>query len=142
VLLLIVDDFSDGREMLSEYLQFSGFHVVEAVDGAEAIDVASKVQPRIILMDLTMPGLDGWEATRRLKADPRTKDIIILAVTANVLKGEEERARAAGCDGFIAKPFDLHALAETLRRVARAGASALPGPPGPKTDAPRYGESL
>jgi two-component system cell cycle response regulator DivK len=128
IVLLIVDDFRDGREMLCEYLRFSGFHVTEAVDGSQALEVALKKRPRIVLMDLTMPGMDGWEATRRLKADPRTKDIIVIALTANVLHGEEERARAAGCDGFIPKPFELSAVAATLRRVARDGRVALQNP--------------
>jgi two-component system cell cycle response regulator DivK len=123
--VLLVDDFRDGREMLSEYLRFSGFHVAEAVDGAQALDIALKTKPRVVLMDLTMPGMDGWEATRRLKADPRTRDIIVIALTANVMHGEEERARAAGCDGFIPKPFELTAVADTLRKVVRGGRVAL-----------------
>jgi two-component system cell cycle response regulator DivK len=138
----VVDDFVDGREMLSEYLRFRGFRVTEAVDGAEAIEIARRVKPRIILMDLTMPGVDGWEATRQLKADPRTKDIIVLALTANVLHGEEERARAAGCDGFVPKPFDLYSLAETLRQVAHGGASAVPSAIEQKTNRSRRGEQV
>ena len=124
-LLLVVDDFQDGREMLSEYLRFHGFDVTEAVDGAAAVEIAQAIQPRVVLMDLTMPGTDGWEATRRLKADSRTRDIIVIAVTANALQGDEERARAAGCDGYIAKPFDLYTLAERLREVLKRGPSAL-----------------
>ena len=129
IVLLVVDDFRDGREMLCEYLRFSGFHVTEAVDGSQALEIALKKQPRIVLMDLTMPGMDGWEATRRLKADPRTKDIIVIALTANVLQGEEAKARAAGCDGFIAKPFELSAIADTLRKVARDGRVVRPSRP-------------
>jgi two-component system cell cycle response regulator DivK len=125
IVLLVVDDFRDGREMLCEYLRFSGFHVTEAVDGSQALKIALKKPPRIVLMDLTMPGMDGWEATRRFKADPRTKDIIVIALTANVLHGEEERARAAGCDGFIPKPFELTAVVDTLRRVVQDGRVAL-----------------
>src|ERR1044072_1277794 len=86
-LLLVVDDVTDGREMLSEYLRFHGFDVVEAVNGADAGDAAHKNPRPIGLMDLTMPGVDGWEATRRLKADARTRDVIVIAVTANALRG-------------------------------------------------------
>jgi len=132
-LLLVVDDFADGREMLSEYLRFHGFDVTEAADGADAVDAARRMHPRIILMDLTMPGVDGWEATRRLKADPATKDITVIAVTANALSGDEEKARAAGCDGYIAKPFDLYTLAKQLREIVAHGpgaASKAQEPPG------------
>ena len=105
--IVIVDDSSDGREMLAEYLAFRGFQVAEARHGAEAIEVTRRLRPDIILMDLTMPAMDGWEATRQLKADPLTKDVIIIAVSAHAFASEETSARAAGCDGFIAKPFDL-----------------------------------
>jgi CheY-like chemotaxis protein len=136
-LLLVVDDVTDGREMLSEYLRFHGFDVVEAVNGADAVDAAQKNPPRIVLMDLTMPGVDGWEATRRLKADARTRDVIVIAVTANALDGDEAKARAAGCDGYIAKPFDLYTLAQRLREVVAHGASALAKPSGVATEASR-----
>src|SRR5438045_6834404 len=96
--ILVVDDAEDGREMLVEYLAFRGFHVVEAQNGTEAIEVARRVRPHVILMDLSMPVVDGWEATRQLKADPLTKDIIIIAVTAHAFPREQEAARAAGCD--------------------------------------------
>lgn len=112
--VLVVDDSSDGREMLVEYLAFRQFPVAEAQSGAEAIDVARRIQPDIILMDLSMPGVDGWEATRRLRADPATGSTIIVAVTAHAYPREQDAARAAGCDVVIAKPFDLSALADAL----------------------------
>jgi two-component system, cell cycle response regulator DivK len=123
--VLVVDDSSDGREMLSEYLAFRGFHVVEARHGAEAIEITRRVHPHIILMDLTMPAMDGWEATRQLKADPATKEIIIIAVSAHAFASERASAREAGCDGFIAKPFDLPLLADVLERVILNGRAGL-----------------
>jgi two-component system cell cycle response regulator DivK len=124
--ILVVDDVPDGREMLAEYLSFRGFEVVTASDGAEAIDVATARIPAVILMDLTMPGIDGWEATRRLKSDPRTKDCIIIAVTANALIWDEGKATRAGADAFVAKPYDLTMLADALAKVLSQGRSALP----------------
>jgi CheY-like chemotaxis protein len=124
-LVLVVDDSCDGREMLVEYLAFRRFPVAEARSGAEALDVARRVQPNIILMDLSMPGMDGWEATRRLRADPATKGMIIVAVTAHAFPREQEAARAAGCDVVIAKPFDLTALTDALASVASDGLAAF-----------------
>ncbi len=123
--VLVVDDSADGREMLVEYLAFRGFEVAEARNGAEALDVARRVQPNIILMDLSMPGVDGWEATRRLKADPLTESAVIVAVTAHAFPRERETARAAGCDVVIVKPFDLTNLADTLEAVTAHGLAAF-----------------
>ncbi len=103
--------------MLVQYLAFCGFVVHTAADGFEAIEVAIRVHPRIILMDLMMPRMDGWEATRRLKADPRTKDIAILAYSALSRSNDQHTAHEAGCDEFIQKPCDLDSLEEILRRV-------------------------
>jgi two-component system cell cycle response regulator DivK len=129
--VLVVDDSSDGRDMLVVYLAFRGFQVAEARNGAEALDVARRVQPDIILMDLSMPEVDGWEATRRLKADPVTQRAVIVAVTAHVFPREQNAARAAGCDVVIAKPFDLTVLADALEGVALHGLGAF----GAKADA-------
>jgi two-component system cell cycle response regulator DivK len=103
-LILVVEDFDDAREMYRDYLEFAGFRVETARDGREAIEKARALQPDLILMDLSLPGIDGWEATRLLKAAPETRQIIIIALSAHALATEGERARAAGCDGFIAKP--------------------------------------
>jgi len=103
-LILVVEDFDDAREMYRDYLEFAGFRVETARDGREAIEKAGALQPDLILMDLSLPGIDGWEATRLLKASPETRQIIIIALSAHALATEGERARAAGCDGFIAKP--------------------------------------
>lgn len=103
-LILIVEDFDDAREMYRDYLEFSGFRVATARDGREAIEKARTLQPDLILMDLSLPGIDGWEATRLLKAAPDTAHLLIVALSAHALATEGDRARAAGCDGFIAKP--------------------------------------
>jgi CheY-like chemotaxis protein len=103
-LILIVEDFDDAREMYRDYLEFSGFRVETARDGREAIEKARTLQPDLVLMDLSLPGIDGWEATRLLKAAPETSHILIVALSAHALATEGERARASGCDGFIAKP--------------------------------------
>ncbi len=103
-LILIVEDFDDAREMYRDFLEFSGFRVATARDGREAIEKARTLQPDLILMDLSLPGIDGWEATRLLKAAPDTAHLLIVALSAHALATEGDRARAAGCDGFIAKP--------------------------------------
>lgn len=103
-LILVVEDFDDAREMYRDYLEFSGFRAETARDGREAIDKARTLQPDLILMDLSLPGIDGWEATRLLKTAPDTRHLLIVALSAHALATEGDRARAAGCDGFIAKP--------------------------------------
>jgi two-component system cell cycle response regulator DivK len=102
--VLLVEDFDDAREMYRDYLEFSGFRVETARDGREAIEKARALRPHLILMDLSLPGIDGWEATRILKNDPATAELVIVALSAHALAPEGDRARAAGCDGFIAKP--------------------------------------
>ncbi len=103
-LILLVEDFADAREMYAEYFRFVGHRVETAENGVEAISKALQLLPDVILMDLSLPVLDGWEATRRLKNDERTRAIPIVALTGNALQGHEERARKAGCDAFLAKP--------------------------------------
>ena len=92
-----------------------------AGNGADAIAAARRVRPDIVLMDLSMPGMDGWEATRQIKADSRTKNIVVIAVTAHAFPREQDAARHAGCDAVIAKPFDLVVLSNALRRVVLHG---------------------
>ncbi len=103
-LVLVVDDFEDNRAMYVEYLLFQGFRVAEAVNGAEAISQTTKLMPGIIVMDLSLPVIDGWEATRRIKADARTSHIRIIALTGHAEPSHAKRALDAGCDDFIAKP--------------------------------------
>ena len=116
-LVLIVEDQSDLRLLYVEHLTTSGFDVIEAVNGAEAIDHTSAQLPDVVLMDLSLPVVDGWEATRRLKGDSRTAHIPVVALTAHDGSGELERATLAGCDWFVPKPCPPHALVIELRRV-------------------------
>jgi two-component system, cell cycle response regulator DivK len=116
-LILVVDDYQDAREMYAEYLQFSGFRVAEASTGNEAVDQAFALRPDLILMDLSLPGLDGWEATRQLKSDDRTKHIPIVALTGHALAGASEGARQAGCDSFVTKPCLPDDLVVEVRRM-------------------------
>jgi len=123
--ILVVDDSSDGREMLAQYLTFRGFFVVEAANGETALDLVHKRRPAVILMDLQMPGIGGWDATRQIKANPATKDIIVIALTARALAPEEGIARQAGCDAFIVKPFDITALGDAVGEVLVRGRHGL-----------------
>ena len=103
-LVLVVEDYQDAREMYAAYLSFSGYRVAEATNGIEAIEKTVELMPDIILMDLALPRMDGWEATRRLKANPQTRRIPVLALTGHALGDHEREANAAGCDGYVAKP--------------------------------------
>jgi CheY-like chemotaxis protein len=117
--ILVVDDFTDGREVLVEYLGSSGYSAHGAADGVQAIEMAVRLRPKVILMDLAMPGVDGVETTRRLKADDRTKDIVVVALTARASGSDQSAARLAGCDEFVSKPCDLPSLLDLLSRLTR-----------------------
>ena len=119
-LILVVDDSQDAREMYAEYLEFSGFRVAEARNGNEAVEQAFALHPDLILMDLSLPGMDGWEATRRLKADDRTRQIPIVALTGHALAGASEGAKRAGCDSFVTKPCLPDDLVVEVRRMLNA----------------------
>jgi len=116
-LILVVDDYQDAREMYAEYLQFSGFRVAEAKNGNEAVEKAFALKPDLILMDLSLPGMDGWEATRRLKADEATRNIPVVALTGHALAGASEGAKKAGCDSFVTKPCLPDDLVVEVRRM-------------------------
>jgi len=124
-LVLVVDDVAHGREIFAEYLEFRGFRVATAADGLEALDKAFELLPDIILMDLSLPQLDGWEATRRLKGDDRTRTIPIIALTAHALASAHDKAMAAGCDSVVTKPCIPRDLEAEVRRqlAARSGRS-------------------
>jgi two-component system cell cycle response regulator DivK len=124
-LVLVVDDFADNREMYSEYLSFSGYEVIEARNGKEAIDAAQQRLPDIIIMDLSLPVMDGWEATRRLKADDRTRRIPVVALTGHALAGHSKGAKEAGCDSFLAKPCLPDQLVAEIRRMLESGKAAV-----------------
>jgi two-component system cell cycle response regulator DivK len=115
--VLLVDDYPDAREMYAEYLDFSGFEVIEAANGMEALQRAADTTPDIILMDLSLPVMDGWEATRRLKADARTAHIPVVALTGHALAGISEGAKKAGCDAFVIKPCLPEDLVKEIRKV-------------------------
>lgn len=116
-LVLLVEDQSDLRRLYAEQLILSGFDVIEAGDGAEAIAHTTDRAPDVVLMDLSLPRMDGWEATRRLKGDGRTAHIPIVAMTAHDGAGELQRATDAGCDWFVPKPCPPAALIVEVRRV-------------------------
>ena len=121
-LILVVDDYEDNRDMYSQYLQFAGLRVAEAANGREALSKTAELMPDLIVMDLSLPGVDGWQATRLIKKDPKTRDILILALTGHALEGASQGAREAGCDGFLTKPClpeDLHR--EIQRMLGAAG---------------------
>ena len=115
--VLVVDDYPDAREMYAEYLQYSGFDVIEATNGMEALARAADSAPDIILMDLSLPVMDGWEATKRLKADKTTAAIPIVALTGHALAGILEGAKKAGCDAFVTKPCLPEDLVKEIRMV-------------------------
>jgi CheY-like chemotaxis protein len=121
--VLVVDDYPDAREMYSEYLAYSGYEVIEAATGIEALQRAIDDQPDIILMDLSLPVMDGWEATRRLKADDRTAGIPVVALTGHALAGISEGAKRAGCDAFVTKPCLPEDLVHEIKRVLERTAS-------------------
>jgi CheY-like chemotaxis protein len=124
--ILVVDDNAVNLRLLHMLLSGEAFDVRTAGDATEALAVLEQFRPRLILMDLQMPGMDGFELTRRLKADARTRDIVIVALTAYAMKGDEEKARAAGCDGYVAKPIDTRALPSLLARHLARGDPGAP----------------
>jgi CheY-like chemotaxis protein len=120
-LVLIVEDQHELRLLYVQQLTLSGFDVIEAGDGIEAISHTTSRAPDVVLMDLSLPVLDGWEATRRLKSDERTSHIPVVALTAHDGSGELQRATRAGCDWFVPKPCPPDALIAEVRRVLAAG---------------------
>jgi CheY-like chemotaxis protein len=119
-LVLVVDDVDHGREIFAEYLEFRGFRVATAADGLEALEKAFALKPDVILMDLSLPGIDGWEATRRLKQDDRTRAIPVIALTAHALASAHDRAREVGCNSVVTKPCLPKELEQEVRRQLEA----------------------
>jgi CheY-like chemotaxis protein len=125
--LLLVEDNELNRDMLSRRLERKGHRVSVAVDGLQGVALAQSARPDLILMDLSLPGIDGWEATRRIKADAATRAIPVIALTAHAMSGDRERALDAGCDDFDTKPVDLpRLLAKIEARLPGGGAGAAP----------------
>jgi two-component system, cell cycle response regulator DivK len=115
--ILVVEDNEVNRELIVRRLARLGFQLRVAADGEEALRSVLELPPGLILMDLSLPLVDGWEATRRLKADPRFRDIPVIAVTAHAMSGDRERALEAGCDEYATKPVEFVALVEKIRRL-------------------------
>lgn len=120
-LVLLAEDFEDARELYRDYLEFSGFAVETAANGREAINRALELQPDIILMDASMPILDGWQATKELKNNPATRQIPVLALTAHAFEDAKREAKAVGCDGFVTKPCLPDDLVAKVRATLRGG---------------------
>jgi CheY-like chemotaxis protein len=122
--ILLVEDNEMNRDMLARRLQRRGFEVVVAVDGLEGVALASSEAPDAILMDMSLPELDGWEATRRLKAAPATRSIPVIALTAHALSGDRDRALEAGCDDYETKPIELDRLIAKIEALVDGGLRA------------------
>jgi two-component system cell cycle response regulator DivK len=115
--ILLVEDNEMNRDMLSRRLARNGFEVVMAVNGREGLDMAVRENPDLILMDMSLPVLDGWDATRQLKADPKTAGIPVIALTAHAMDSDRQKALEAGCDDFDTKPIELPRLLEKMRAL-------------------------
>jgi len=113
--ILVVEDQEDNRQILRDLLASAGYDMIEAWDGEAALKLAAAERPDLILMDIQLPVLDGYEAMRRLKADPALGAIPIIAITSYALSGDEDKARAAGCDAYFAKPFSPRVLLAKIR---------------------------
>ena len=126
--ILLVEDNEMNLDMLSRRLRRKQFEVVVAVDGQEAIDKVHSDRPELILMDMSLPGLDGWEATRRLKADPATRDIPVLALTAHAMSEDRQKALDAGCDEYDTKPVEFPRLLRKIAELLEAARAARAEP--------------
>jgi two-component system cell cycle response regulator DivK len=113
--ILVVEDHEDNRQILRDLLGSVGYEMIEAHDGAAALPTAKASKPDLILMDIQLPMVDGYEATRRIKADPELKAIPVIAVTSYALSGDEDKAKAAGCDAYVAKPYSPRQLLAKIR---------------------------
>ena len=113
--ILVVEDQADNRRILHDLLTSAGYEIIIAEDGQEALDVVTRERPNLILMDIQLPLLDGYEVTRRIKADPTLRAIPIIVITSYALSGDEAKAKAAGCDAYVAKPFSPRSLLAKVR---------------------------
>jgi CheY-like chemotaxis protein len=122
--ILLVEDNDMNRDMLSRRLTRQGYSVVFAVDGESGVAMATNETPDLVLMDMSLPIIDGWEATRRIKADPRTRAIPVIALTAHAMASDEQRAREVGCDDYDTKPIELPRLLAKIERLLQGAADA------------------
>lgn len=113
--ILVVDDNEDSRELVKKILKKQGYTIIEAVDGEDAIAKAIAYRPDLILMDISIPKIDGYEATKRLKSRPDFKDTPIIAFTAHAMRGDQEKALQAGCNGYISKPINVREFPEQIK---------------------------
>jgi two-component system, cell cycle response regulator DivK len=114
--ILVVEDQEDNRQIIRDLLAATDYEIMEAESGEQALEAVAKQRPDLILMDVQLPGMDGYETTRRIKADPALRSITIIAVTSYALSGEEQKARAAGCDSYVPKPYSPRQLLAKIRR--------------------------
>ncbi len=114
--ILVVEDQADNRQIIRDMLSATDYQITEAENGEEALATVAKLRPDLILMDIQMPILDGYEATRRIKADPGLRSIPIIAITSYALSGDEQKARAAGCDDYVPKPYSPRQLLAKIRQ--------------------------
>jgi two-component system cell cycle response regulator DivK len=128
--ILLVEDNEMNRDMLSRRLERKGYRVVLAVDGQSGVELAGSEAPDLVLMDMSLPVLDGWEATRRLKADPATAHLPVIALTAHAMSGDREKAVEAGCDDYDTKPIELPRLLAKIEALLGAPAAADPAAEG------------
>ncbi len=115
--ILLIEDNDLNRDMLERRLQHRGYDVILAVDGEKAIDMAAAESPDLILMDMSLPGIDGWEATRRIKAARESADIPVIALTAHAMASDRDKALAAGCDDYDTKPVEIERLLEKIQQL-------------------------
>jgi two-component system, cell cycle response regulator DivK len=123
--ILVIEDQEDNRRILRDLLTSAGYEPIEAVTGEDGVALAETHRPDLILMDIQLPGLDGYEATRRIKANPALRQIPIIAVTSYALSGDEVKAKAAGCDGYVTKPFSPRALLAKVREYLPAAGGGV-----------------
>ena len=114
--ILVVEDQEDNRQIIRDLLSATDYEIIEAESGEQALEAIAKQRPDLILMDIQLPVMDGYEATRRIKADPALRSIPIIAVTSYALSGEEQKARAAGCDEYVPKPYSPRQLLAKIRQ--------------------------
>ncbi len=124
--ILVVEDHEDNRRILRDLLTSAGYEPLEAVTGEEGVALAETHRPDLILMDIQLPGLDGYEATRRIKANPALRQTPVIAVTSYALSGDDVKAREAGCDAYVTKPFSPRALLAKIREYLPAGEGSGP----------------
>jgi two-component system cell cycle response regulator DivK len=118
--ILVIEDQEDNRQIVRDLVTASGYELIEATTGEEGLEAAARERPDLILMDIQLPGIDGYEVTRRIKADPNLRQIPIIAVTSYALSGDDKKAFAAGCDGYVTKPYSPRLLLAKIREYLPA----------------------